>query len=104
MQILTAKNCKSEKFLTIDDCFRHLKPLFSKEDMPIYDSVEKNYNQNWKADASTWMKDSEYGFKEYLDEFKGNNEKACIATAAQYRTYRFLKWEEIKILLNLDRR
>ena len=103
MQILTVKNCKSEKFLTIDDCFRDLKPLFRKSDMPIYDSVEKNYNQNWKADATLWLKDSENGFKEYLDKYEGNNEKACIATATQYRTYRYLKWEEIKILLNLGK-
>jgi hypothetical protein len=102
MQILAVKNCKSEKFLTIDDCFRDLKPLFPKREMPIYDLVEKNYNQNWKSDSSLWIKDSEQGFKDHLEKFNGSNEKACIATATQYRTYRYLKWEEIKMLLNLD--
>jgi len=104
MQILTVKNCKSEQFATVDDCFRALKPLFPKDQLSIYNSVEKNYEDTWRASTPRWIKEGEEGFKEYLDEYKGNNEKACIATATQYRTYKYLKWEEIKLLLNLNKK
>lgn len=69
MQILAAKNCKSERFPNVDDCFRDLKPLFPRVEMPIYESVEGNYNQNWKANTPKWIKISEDGFKEYLDGY-----------------------------------
>jgi len=62
------------------------------------------HEDNWKANTPRWIKQGEEGFKEYLDEYKGNNEKACIATATQYRTYKYLKWEEIKLLFGLNKK
>jgi hypothetical protein len=93
--------CENEKFPQVDDCFYELKRELGKTKNSLFKIVDEDYNKNWKVDAINLMAENEKGYKEYVDMFKGDKVKACVANNAQYQTYRYLKIEEIHRLLNL---